>query len=199
MATATFEALGHVYTHEGRIVPSVTQVLALAGLDELANVPRRCLVRAGAIGTAVHTACEFLDQDDLDLDSLDPEIVGYVLGWQRFKAEHNFSPLIIERRGVSIREDEALAFGFCLDRIGMMGEREVLLDIKSGAKAAASWAVQTAAYAEAVEFDGPRLSVHVAKDGSYKLIPHNEERDFQVWHNALEVAHWKLEHGAKIR
>lgn len=195
-AAATFQAAGHIYRHEGRIVPSVTQVLTLAGLDELANVPRRCLVRAAAVGTAVHQACEFLDQDDLDLDSLDPEIVGYVLGWQEFKRENDFSPVVIERRGIAVGE---ISYGFCLDRIGVLGDREVLLDIKTGQKAAASWAVQTAAYALAEEFDGPRLSVHVSKDGTYQIIPHNEEGDFQVWHNALEVAHWKLQHGAKIR
>lgn len=204
MATATFQAgtfreRGHVYTHEGRVVPSVTQVLGLAGIDELAHVPRRCLAQAGAIGTAVHQACEFLDQDDLDLDSLDPEIVGYVLGWQRFKQEHDFSPLMVERRGVSIAEGGKMAYGFCLDRIGAMGEHDVLLDIKTGAEASASWAVQTAAYADAVEFDGDRMSVHLGKDGSYKIIPHQDGYDFAVWRNALEIAYWRLNHGAKIR
>ena len=198
-ATATFQAVGHVYTHEGRIVPSVTQALSLAGLDELAHVPRKCLERAGAIGTAVHQACEFLDQDDLDLDSLDPEIVGYVLGWQLFKQEHDFSPLMIERRGVSIAEGGKMAFGFCLDRIGAMGDHDVLLDIKTGSKASASWAVQTAAYADAVEFDGDRMSVHLAKDGSYNIIPHQDGYDFAVWRDALEIAYWRIEHGAKIR
>jgi hypothetical protein len=198
MASALFNPIGHVYTHEGRVVPSVTQVLTLAGLDELAGVPRRCLARAAALGTAVHSACEFLDQDDLDLDSLDAEIVGYVLGWQKFKQEHEFSPVVIERRGISAGEEQ-LTYGFCLDRIGILGDREVLVDIKTGSKAAASWAIQTAAYAEAENFDGERMSVHVAKDGSYTLIPHPDENDFAVWHHALEIAHWRLGHGARIR
>jgi len=195
-APATFRARGHVYTHEGRVVPSVTQVLTLAGLDELAHVPRRCLARAGALGSAVHQACQFLDEDDLDLDSLDPEIVGYVLGWQRFKQEYDFTPIVIERRGISVGERN---YGFCLDRIGIVGEHELLVEIKTGEKPLPSWAIQTAAYAEAEEFDGARLTVHVAADGSYTLIPHADQGDFEVWHHALELAWWRLEHGAKIR
>jgi len=195
-APATFEARGHVYRYEGRIVPSVTQVLSLAGIDELANVPRRCLARAAELGTAVHQACEFLDQDDLDLDSLDPEIVGYVLAWQRFKQEHDFAPVVIERRGIAVGDRN---YGFCLDRIGVIGEHELLVEIKTGTKPMPSWAIQTAAYAEAEEFDGARLTVHVAADGSYNLIPHPDPNDFKVWHHALEVAWWKLQHGAKIR
>jgi hypothetical protein len=193
---ATFRARGHVYTHEGRVVPSVTQVLTLAGLDELAHVPRRCLARAGALGSAVHQACQFLDEDDLDLDSLDPEIVGYVLGWQRFKQEYDFTPIVIERRGISVGERN---YGFCLDRIGIVGEHELLVEIKTGENPLPSWAIQTAAYAEAEEFDGARLTVHVAADGSYILIPHADQGDFEVWHHALELAWWRLEHGAKIR
>ena len=53
--------------------------------------------------------------------------------------------------------------------------------------------------AEAEEFDGARLTVHVAADGSYTLIPHADQGDFEVWHHALELAWWRLEHGAKIR
>lgn len=196
---ATFQSAGHVYQIDGKVVPSVTQVLTLAGLDELAHVPRRFLARAAAIGTAVHQACEFLDENDLDLDSLDPAIVGYVLGYQKFKLERNFSMVTIERRGVATDPAPGgLAYGFCLDRIGILDGKEVLLDIKTATKKSASWAIQTAAYAEAVQFEGSRLAVHVSKEGSYKLIPHEEAADFHQWHHALATAHWKLAHGAKL-
>lgn len=199
MATATFRAQGHVYEIDGQPVPSVTQVLALAGLDELAHVPRRYLARAAAIGTAVHQACEFLDEDDLDLESLDPAIAGYVLGYQRFKEEHSFAPINVERRGVAVDpEPGGLSFGFCLDRIGVLDGQEVLIDIKTATKRQASWAVQTAAYAEAVEFEGLRVAVHIAKDGTYRLIQHEDAGDFPVWHAALSLAHWRLNHGAKL-
>lgn len=203
-ASASFRAEGHIYELNGRVVPSVTQTLTLAGLDDVSRIPARNLARAAAIGTAVHQACEFLDQDDLDLDSLDPLTVGYVLGYQRFKQETGFSPVTIERRGVAVDpEASGLAYGFCFDRIGILQDgqdqgREVLIDIKTASRKSASWAIQTAAYAEAVEFEGERYAVHVAKDGSYKLIPHQDAADFDTWHAALHLAHWKLAHGAKL-
>ena len=193
----TFRAADHIYQLDGRTVPSVTQVLTLAGLDELARVPKRFLVRPAAIGTAVHLATHFLDDDDLELEALDPAIVGYVLGWQRFKLEHEFVPLIIERRGVSISPDGP-AFGFCLDRIGMLDGQEVLVDIKTGSKKYPSWAIQTAGYADAVNFEGARLSVHVAYDGTYQIVDHPDPGDFPIWRQALQLAHWKLNHGARI-
>lgn len=199
MAAATFQAEGHIYTLDGRIVPSVTQVLTLAGLDDVSRIPRHHLAHAAAIGTAVHQACEFLDEADLDLDSLDPEIVGYVLGYQKFKQEQEFVPAEIERRGISKAPDSELHFGFCLDRIGIWKDAEVLIDIKTASRKQSWWGIQTAAYAQAVHFDGLRMSVHVSKDGDYKVVRHEEESDFAVWRGALEVAHFKLANGARIK
>ena len=39
MANATFYAERHIYEHEGVVVPSVTQVLALAGIDDVSGIP----------------------------------------------------------------------------------------------------------------------------------------------------------------
>jgi hypothetical protein len=196
MATATFTAEGHIYECDGVVVPSVTQVLTLAGIDDVSRIPLHYLERAAGIGTAVHQACEYLDQDDLDLDSVDSSIVGYVLGYQKFKQEHNFIPSAIEKRGIA--ETDGLQFGYCLDRLGMIGETEVLLDIKTASKKSHSWPIQTAAYADAINLGGTRYIVHVAKEGTYKLIEHEAPQDFEVWRGALQVAHWKLAHGGKL-
>lgn len=194
-SVAHFSPEGHVYSLDGKIVPSVTQSLTLAGLDDVSRIPRHHLKRAADIGTAVHEACHFLDEDDLDLDSLDPAIVGYVLGYQRFKQQRGFSPVVIEQRGVV---STGLPYGFCLDRIGILDDREVLLDIKTASRKQNWWGIQVAGYASAVEFKGERLAVHVTKEGDYKLIPHENAADFDAWEAALQIAHWKLAHGAKL-
>lgn len=196
MANATYYAERHIYEHEGVVVPSVTQVLALAGIDDVSGIPLHYLQRAAGIGTAVHQACEFLDQEDLDLESLDSSIVGYVLGYQRFKQEHDFFPLTIEQKGVG--QSSGIYFGYCLDRMGIIDGKPVLLDIKTSSKLAAKWAIQTAAYAEATNLDGRRLVVHVTKDGKYKLIEHDDSGDFAVWVGALRVAHWRMAHGKRV-
>lgn len=202
-AFATFEHAGHIYRDAaGIVVPSVTQAMALAGLDPYRHVPRRYLERAAAIGTAVHQATHFLDEGDLDLETLDQAIHGHVLAWQRFKVEEDFTPLEIERRGLCVDENGELAFGFCLDRLGMLKGEPALLDLKTPKKITKfmefCYGVQTAGYSRAVNFEGKRASVHLHDDGTYKLIPHDRAGDFRTWQNALELAHDKLAAGAKI-
>lgn len=196
MASATFTARGHVYQQDDIVIPSVTQVLTLAGIDDVSRVPLFYLERAAAIGTAVHEACEFMDQDDLDIDSVHPLIVGHVLAYQKFKQETGFEPLIVEQRGIG--ESNGLRFGFCLDRIGMLNGEKILLDIKTSSKAEHAWQIQTAGYADAIDHTEPRLVIHTKKDGNYKVIRHDDLGDFETWLAALNVAHWKLAHGAKL-
>lgn len=199
-AIATFAAPEHRYVLNGVPVPSVTQAMALAGLDEYLGVPRRYLEHAAAIGTAVHQATHFLDEGDLDLDSLDPEILGYVLSWQRFKEQHDFVPIEIERRGVSVGENGELPFGFCLDRIAIVDGVEYLVEIKTSKKRSPYWAVQTAAYAVGANFDGPRAAVQLHACGlAGDLIKHPDAGDFEEWQRAIGSAHWKLNKGKKIR
>lgn len=197
MASATFAAEGHLYQQDGVTIPSVTQVLALSGIADVSGIPLYRLERAAAVGTAVHAACHFLDEDDLDLESVHPEIVGYVLAYQLFKTDTGFLPRSIEQRGVA--EAGGLRFGYCVDRLGGLDGREALLDLKTGSKQQPSWAVQTAGYADALSHEGPRIAVHLAKDGSYKLVHHEDESDFTTWRAALQVAHWKLNHGGKLK
>jgi hypothetical protein len=201
MSTATFSEDRHIYESDGVIVPSVTQVLALAGIDDVSRIPLHHLQRAAGIGTAVHEACEFLDQDDLDLESLDPSIQGYVLGYQRFRAETEFKPAMIEHR--TIGDVDGLKYGMCLDRFGELRGRVTLIDLKTASRKQDAWGIQLAAYAvglsDRIDFPGcQRVNVHLAKDGSYKLIRHEGDSDFEVWWAALRVAYWKLQHGAKL-
>lgn len=199
--SATFTELGHSYEVDGIVIPSVTQVLTLAGISDVSGIPAHILDRASAIGTAVHQACEFLDQDDLDLESIDPTIVGYVVGYQKFREEQKFVSELIEHRIVAQRR--GLSFGMCVDRVGHFegSEAPVVVDIKTSSKPQPSWALQTAAYADGLGYfhDYRRLVVHVTKDGAYKTIEHEEDGDEQAWESALTVAHWRIAHGTKIK
>ena len=48
-ATATFREQGHEYQVEGIPIPSVTQVLTLAGIDDVSKIPFHNLERARVI------------------------------------------------------------------------------------------------------------------------------------------------------
>jgi hypothetical protein len=143
--SATFEAARHVYQFDGRAIPSVTAVLAASGITDVSKIPQHILDRAAAVGTAAHEACALLDADDLDLESLDRLILGYVAGYARFLRESSSIPELIEHRGVGIVS--GLPYGFCVDRIGSIAGERILLDLKTSSKVSPSWAIQTIAYA----------------------------------------------------
>ena len=196
MATATFTEQTHSYERDGVAIPSVTQVLTLSGISDVSGVPVHILQRAADIGTAVHKATELLEEGDLDLDSLDPATVGFVRAYQLFREQQQWESEYVERRGVC---DGPLPYGFCVDRIGTSKDGRFLLDIKTSSKPQPSWAIQTAAYCSGIGISLPRAVVHLSKDGTYKIISHEDDSDFGVWESALRVAYWRLQHGTKIK
>jgi hypothetical protein len=192
----TFTERGHIYRLGDVIVPSVSQVLALAGIDDLRGVPRFNVRRAAARGQAVHLTTQFLDHDKLDEHSLTPEIAGYVMAYEQFKRDTGFHPIAIEERGVGAIGE--LKFGYCIDRVGILFDRLAIVDLKTASKHFDWWAIQLAGYAEGIKHDGPRYSLHLSADGEYNLIRYDEGEDCETWLAALKVAHWKLAHGWKL-
>lgn len=197
---ATFTQHGHAYQVSGVAVPSVTQVLRLAGIDDVSRIPLHFLERARCVGELVHRACEFLDEESLDLASLDEPILGYVLGYQKFRAENCFQAEQIEYR--TIGESWGMRYGLCVDRVGRFGEEmnSYVVDLKTSSKAGQGWGIQTAAYAQGLGKFGDyrRLVVHLSKEGKYKIIRYEDAHDLQLWNCALELATWRMEHGAKL-
>jgi len=193
-SSAAYQEHGHQYQTDGRSIPSVTQCLALAGLTDVSRVPPHILQRAADVGTAVHLACAYLDADDLDLDSVDPKIVGYVLAYQKFRCDSGFVPELIEHRAVGV--SLGLQYGFCVDRMGYVDGQRIVLDLKTSSKAYPSWRIQTVAYALGLDcFEARRAAVKLAKDGSYQLLEHPDRvNDARIWESALAIAHWRLAH-----
>lgn len=198
----TFTEKDHRYEVDGEVIPSVTQIMELAGIVDVSGIPAHHLQRAADRGTAVHVACQYLDEDDLVIDSLDPEIVGYVVAYQRFKEQNEFVPDLIEHRMVG--EVEGWQYGMTLDRLGTVAKRgRIVLDLKTSSKPSKSWPIQTAAYVagySAVDkLAAPsRGVVHLHKDGTFSFLIHDQEDDFTVWVAAVRLAYWKLRNGYKI-
>jgi hypothetical protein len=188
---ASYDPESHVYTEGGVEVPSVTQVLKLAGLSDYSDIPVNILETAAARGTALHEATALLDQDNLDLESVDPAIAGYLLSYQRWKElTADWTILEIEQWGIVQLGD--MSYGRTIDRRLMEpGGAQWVVDIKTSSKKAAWWAIQLAAYAENSAWR--RAVVHCFKDGTpAKLIEYEDDKDFIVWEAALQIAYWKL-------
>ena len=177
----------HVYTDEtGKEYPGVTTIIG--------DVYGRYPYPEGSAerGHHVHLATQLFDEGDLDEDSLDDVVRGYLEGWKVFREEMEFIPNEIEM----IVNNET--YGYCgkLDRLGKFRDkpnRHILLDIKTGVK---EWwhPIQSIAYATCLT--GPaheRYAVYLTVDGKYKLVPHTRRADLQDWLCTLRVYQIKKE------
>lgn len=186
----TFDPAAHEYFWNGQLVPGVTHVLAASGLIDFTGVPIDALVAARERGTAVHRMCELDDLGDLDEDSADDALLGYLVAWRKFRAETNFVPDMVEWRVFH----PTYRYAGTLDRRGMLFKCDAVADIKTGAPQRAT-SVQTAAYAMALDpKHGQKLkryAVHLQEDGNFKLIEYKDPRDFIVFIAALTLVNWR--------
>ena len=189
-----FDAAAHVYTVAGVQRPSVTHILKDAGLIDTTWYTEEARER----GRAVHFATQFLDEDDLDWDTVLPPYRGYVAAWQRFKQESHF---VINRDSAGKLLIEYLLFqpvsGYCgmLDRVGTIGTTEYLIDIKTGDPQ--DWhGYQLAAYSQCLPnpLSRKRMTVHLRANGSFSTREHTLTSfpyDWQVFAAAAVVWHAK--------
>jgi hypothetical protein len=197
--TATFEFIPetHTYLLDGRVIPSVTQCLDACGIVDYSHVPQPILDHKAEVGTAAHAACWYHDEGDLNIETIDPEISGYLVGWQKFRNETGFTPRLIERRG--IHATNGMQYGYTLDREGELYGRDTLIEIKCTASVEPSWGPQTAAYEIALRaIDGKtrqRVAVHLRPAGSYGLVALRDVNDYQVFSWALGLETWKRQKG----
>lgn len=186
-----FDAETHKYFIQDVCVPSVTQVLKECGIID----DRFYTEEARERGKAVHLATQLLDEDDLDWDSLDPSLEGYVRAYERFKTESGFVPVLIEERVYN----PVSMYAGTLDRTGYFSniKNKTLIDIKSGAPE--PWAaIQTAAYEHCLLQRFSRHALQLKPDGTYRLSPqYRDPNDIKLFLSALSIVHWKRNHGGK--
>lgn len=184
----TFNDETHTYFWNGVPVPSVTQILQAEGYIDDRYYNEAARIR----GTYVHVACQYLDEGGLDTENLDPIIIPYLSAYERFKQEARFVPELIEVQ----RYSETYRFAGTFDRIGELDGREVLIDLKTGAKD--DWhGLQLAAYTTLIDQELPRYTLELRADGDYRLHAFRDPTDRQVFLSALTGFYWKQSHGGK--
>ena len=187
----SLEPVEHIYRLGERVLPSVTGILAGAGIVDTQWFTETARWR----GTAVHYACWYDDQNDLNESTLDPVLRPYVDAYRKFKAETQFEPTAIEQ-GVY---NEALGYAGTPDRIGKMGAIQCVIDLKSGASSKVT-RYQTVAYAACLPSPRKyvRMEVRLKPNGDFSLQvyePKDYGRDFARWSAIVEVFHLKKELG----
>lgn len=164
--------------------PHVTEILKRSGLVDTTWFSDEVRDR----GTIVHEATEFLDQDDLDWESLeemeDPSILLRVRQYEKFKRDTGIEILKIE-----LPVTHRLGYVGRLDRVVILNARKGILDIKGTTES--PWhGVQLAAYAACFNEPLARWNLYL-KDDAYRLRERTNPRDFDAFKAAMVLAQWK--------
>lgn len=202
----TFEPDTHTYSVDDgpgpRAVRSVTQRLEDAGISDFSGVPDEILWAAQQRGTMVHLAAHYINKRNLDPESIDERIGGYVEAWKKFRRDKQLkirhSEHLVYRR-ISIHgADAILPQPTDLEIIGtldwegsIINMADVIGDIKTGDETEA-WPIQLAAYTRAFSRRAPfthkRLVVQLERAGNYRLHWYKVSdfaRDFERFRLAL--------------
>jgi len=164
----TFDSEKHVFIQHGQVVPSVTWVLARAGICDYSFLDEERSQFFKERGKSVHWLLQLEDEGLLDHRKVPKALRPYRKAYKTWKTRSGFVPLLIEHKFVS-------PFGFSgiLDRYGKQPINAVL-DFKTGS--AAEWVkYQLAAYALAIQPKIAlarmirRIALALLPDGTYKV------------------------------
>lgn len=193
-----FRPEDHTYWLGERQLPAVTAVLKDLDADAYRFVSDEDMKAAADLGTAVHIACDLDDKNDLDEESLDPQIVPYLAAYRRFKAEMGFVVTETEQKV----HHPALLYAGTLDKIGYFAEAPKiteLIDLKTTSKIMRAVGPQLWAYSEALKAMFPGMVIHnrralqLRDDGTYRLTkPYRDVADFKCFVSLLNVHYWKI-------
>lgn len=191
MPGLTYSDADHVYRLDGVVIPSVTQTLEAASIIP----PYTGDPWFGDRGTAVHAATWLDDQGMLDEATVDPQIVGFVEAWRRFRKESGFTPI----GGETPLHHPLHRYAGTPDR----WDASLLVDLKTGQ--GAPWHIlQRAAYRELLKQAGVKikrdLCVYLKVDGRYTTSKETSStQDLSVFLSAQILNRWKEQHGSSTR
>lgn len=176
----------HRYEVDGHpCLDSVTGVLKRAGFTYYNSDPWYM-----ERGRAVHRATHLIDLDDLDWDTVDPRILGYLHGYVKFKAES----------GMTFEHIEEPMYHPIYDYCGTPDRwnNDEVYDIKTGEESE----LQLGGYGELISAKTNRMprrafTIKLNEDGTYSLKPTKEQVRYlaQVFLSFLITNRWKENHG----
>ena len=180
----------HIYTVDGIVRPSVTQVLEDVGIINYGFLSEADRAYYMLRGCAAHLATELDDRGELIESSVDPAVRGFLESWRNFRRDSGFEPELIEQ----LVWNPQYRYTGRFDCTGRFAGRPslYLLDKKTGT--APYWCrYQTAAYTGCLKSPRsiPRLSLELHEDATYRVAEERAAKDwapdFQVFTSSLEV------------
>jgi len=187
-----FDNPTHTYRIDGRVVPSVTQVLD--PLLELDGIPHDVLEAARVFGTHVHEAVNLMVRCQLDWSRLDPYLLPCVNGAKNFLKDTGFIVLASELRVCSPK----LRCAGTLDLDGILNEWPSVIDWKSTTVVPPTVGPQTSAYEQMrrEQSGGRKRKRFCVQLGGqfprgYKLHELKDPSDYNIFVSALNIHHWR--------
>lgn len=188
-----FDKADHSYWLGKTRLIGVSDAIQAAGLKDFSRIAPDVLEHARQRGTAVHAACHYLDDGDLNWETVSSEIEPYVRAWDRFKTDTALKINEIERP----RYHATYGFAGTPDRIVKIGEHAGTLDIKTYCPDAVT-GVQLAAYSYLAfgpqpSWDAPkRWGLWLKDDGKYSLTEYTDRGDEAVFMSCLTICKFKM-------
>lgn len=174
-----FDEKPHIYTLNGAIIPSVSEIMQPLSMAEYRNVDPRTLQQAADRGTEVHSAIEnWLKYEIVDLT---PDYMGYFDGfmewWEQRKPETVGSELRTYHK--------LLRYGGTVDLLAYIDGELNLIDFKTTYRLIEkNCGVQLEAYSQALASHGVKADrkriLHLGKDGKWN-DPQFPARDAERW------------------
>lgn len=168
------------YLSRGVVYRSVTDRIHQAGFGpDFSMVNPIVMEDACRRGSMVHLACQYFNEGDLDLVTVDEQIRGYVDGYIKFTQECPIKPIAIEKKMIS----KTLNLGGTPDLVCFLAGRRAIIDLKTSQTLGKDAGLQTAGYKVLWEDNFPnkmiyeRYGLKLKNDGTYKLIPHTDFDD----------------------
>ena len=174
-----FDEATHTYKIDGKVWPSVTQIL-----QDLGFMSDFYAAGSSTRGKDVHLITKLYEEGRLDWTKIDEDYVGYLDAWISFLRKE---PWETEKCEV-VTYHRLLGYAGTTDRMGNWKNRKAVLDIKSGVPE--NWhELQLTGYALMQQYE-TLVGVYLKDDGSYKV----KEYDFRPknWNACLRVYRLKI-------
>ena len=192
-AAFLFDPETHRYTLNGVALPGITQILKLTGFVDGSWFTDEARDR----GKAVHSACWFLAEGDLDWSTVGPDILPRVKAFEQFLNDYTPKLIMAERPLYSAMFGFAGTEDFFFEIPGLGGE--CIIEVKTG-RAGLAAKLQTAAQRILIEENqgikkANRFGFELSKEGRYKFVPHTDGTDKVMFLNAVAMIHRRINEG----
>ena len=201
MQPLSFNKETHTYKNEAtqQIVPNVTSIIS--ELVDFSQIKKDVLYRAAEFGKAVHKACELDDLDNLKRSTLDAALLPYLRAWRSWSKQINAKWKHIEYQ----LHHDRMGYAGTADRIGIVGGKMSIVDIKTTATLMPYTAIQLAAYEYAFKhmtdetMPIQRIAVQLLNDGRFRTKIYDSPLDKPAFIGLIAKRNWMKQNQLKFK